>query len=190
MLDEQGLGAYIDDHYRAPGDRLFRMERLPLYDVPSQNADREAFLDGVPPDWSRKQAWLDELAENRRRGMISRRVRILHSTLSDDELMSCHYGLPYIGRDQDIRVLRYGEHQWPDVLDHDYWIIEPADSRTHVLRMIYSDGVDGGAFVGAEPVTGRAQAQYLLERDLTWQVAEPFDGWWSRHGELHRRLAA
>lgn len=188
MLDEQGLGAYIDDHYRAPGDRLFRMERLPLYDVPSQNADREAFLRGVEPDWTRKQAWLDELAENRRRGMISRRVRILSDPLSDDEAMSCHYGLPYIGRDQDIRVLHRGEHQWPEVLDHDYWIIEPAAGGTHVLRMVYSDG---GAFLGAEPIVGDdAQRPYLLERDLTWQVAEPFDTWWARHGELHRRLAA
>jgi len=187
MLDEHGLGEFLHAHYSRPGDQLFRMERLPLYDVPSQNADRDAFLRGVAPDWARKQAWLDELAENARRGMVSRRVRVFSAQLSDDELMSCHYGYPYIGRDQDIRVVHPGEHPVPTLLDHDYWIAEPLDGGgVHVARMHYTDG---GAFVGAEPIDGPGQDVYLRERDLAWQAAEPFNTWWARHGELHRTVA-
>jgi hypothetical protein len=181
MLDGKGLGAYISQHYRRAGDRKDRIERLRWYNVPSQNADREAFLTGTAPDWDRKQSFLDDLAEEKARGLISNRVRIFPAAeLNDDELMSCHLGYPYVGRDQDIRVLHGGEHPIPDILDHDYWI--------HVLRMHYADD---GAFLGATAITDpRAQTPYLREWDVAWMDSEDFDNWWARHGELHRDQAA
>lgn len=189
MLDGKGLGAVIDQHYRRRGDRKDRVERLRWYNVPSQNADRDAFLTDTAPDWGRKQAFLDDLADERARGLISNRVRIFPGgALNDDELMSCHLGYPYVGRDQDIRVLHRGEHAIPDILDHDYWILRPLDGPIHVLRMFYAD--DGG-FLGATDITDPvAQTPYLREWDLSWTIAEPFDPWWSRHGEWHRRVAA
>lgn len=187
MLGERDLGAFIDAHYRSAGDRLFRMERLPHYDVPSQNADREAFLRGVAPDWKRKQAWLDELAVNMQRDMVSRRVRVLSALLTDDELMSCHLGYPYTGRYEDVRVLHAGEHAVAQLLDHDYWIIEPADAGAQVVRMHYSDS---GMFVGAEVVPAADHTIYLAERAAAWADAEPFDSWWSRRTELHRTVAS
>lgn len=186
MLDENGLGAAIDRRYRTSGDELFRMERLPHYDVPSQNADREAFLSGDAPDWARKQKWHDTLADEVRRGLVSRRVRVFSADLTDDELMSCHFGYPYTGRYENIRVLHRGEHPVPDLLDHDYWIIEPADDDRQILRMHYTAG---GAFVGAERIPSPAHAVYLDERDRAWAAAEPFATWWSRHTEMHREVA-
>lgn len=186
MLDEQALEDFVFSRYANSGDRLFRMERLPLYDVPGQNADRENWLAGRV-DTTALEQWAQALATDRRNGLISRRVRVLSPVLTDDEAMSCHVALPIIGRDQEIRILHRGEHPVPDLLDHDYWVIETAGGAVDVVRMIYSDG---GAFLGAEVVPARKHASYLRERDLAWSIGEPFTPWWNRHRELHRRTAA
>ena len=189
MLDRTQLGEYMSALYGQPGDQLFRMERLPWYDVASQNADRQAFLAGQAPDWERKRAWLDRLDADHAAGRVSRRVRVFGRQLSDDELMSCHYGIPPLVKHHiDVRVLHHGEHPVPELVDHDYWIAEPAAGGVHVVRMHYSEG---GSLLGAEPIEGRAaQAPYLRERALAWAIGEDWDTWWVRHAELHRRLAA
>lgn len=186
MLDEQALEEFVFARFSRPNDQLFRMERLPVYDVPSQNADRENWLAGHV-DTTALEQWAGVLADDRRRGLVSRRVRVLSSVLTDDEAMSCHVALPIIGRDQEVRILHCGEHLVPELLDHDYWVIEPASGQVDVIRMIYSDG---GAFLGAEVVPPAEHAPYLRERDLAWSIAEPFAPWWNRHRELHRKTAA
>jgi hypothetical protein len=186
MLDERALEDFVFSRYANPGDQLFRMERLPLYDVPGQTADRENWLAGHVNTTALEQ-WAEVLAADRRRGLVSRRVRVLSPVLTDDEAMSCHVALPIIGRDQEVRILHRGEHLVPGLLDHDYWVIETASGTVDVVRMIYSDG---GAFLGAEIVPTHEHASYLRERDLAWSIGEPFTPWWNRHRELHRRTAA
>ena len=186
MLDEQALEDFVFSRYSSRGDMLFRMERLPHYDVPGQNEDRARWLAGQFDPTGLEQ-WAECLANDRRRGLISRRVRVLSPVLTDDEAMSCDVALPIIGRDQEIRVLRRGEHFVPELLDHDYWVIETASGMVDVVTMLYSVG---GAFVGAEVVPPSAHAPYLRERDLAWSIAEPFAAWWDRHRELHRKMAA
>jgi hypothetical protein len=186
MLDEQALEEFVFARYSRRHDQLFRMERLPLYDVPSQNADRESWLAGQV-DTTDLEQWAEVLADDRRRGLVSRRVRVLSSVLTDDEAMSCHVALPIIGRDQEVRILHRGEHPVPELVDHDYWVIETASGAVDVVRMIYSDG---GVFLGAEVVPAAEHARYLRERDLAWSIGEPFAPWWIRHRELHRKTAA
>jgi hypothetical protein len=184
ILDENGLGDFIDAHYNAPGDRLFRMEQLPYYDVPHQAAELAAWRSGGEPDWSVKQPWLNTLAEERRRGLISERVRVLSARLTDDELRACNWGYPYTGRYEDIRVLRHGEHPIPGaLLAQDYWII----ADTHVALMHYDSS---GRFGCAEILAPAELARYRDDRDAAWTAGEPFGSWWRRHGELHRRQAA
>lgn len=186
-LDEDGLGAFIDEHYRGRGDVLFRMERLPLYAVEQQAAELQAWRTGGEPDMAAKQRWLDVLAAEVERGMLTQRVRILSAELSEDEARACHWGYPHVGRYEDVRVLRRGEHPVPDVLDHDYWVIRPAGRAVQVVRMDYSQA---GAFLGAVVLPPAAHAAYLREQRQAWDTAEPFPDWWGRHGELHRRRSA
>jgi hypothetical protein len=186
MLNEQGLEEFVFSRYDQRGDQLFRMERLPHYDVPGQNEDRERWLAGRF-DPTPLQQWAEELSDHRRRGLVSRRVRVFSAVLTDDEAMSCHVALPIIGRDQEIRVLHRGEHPVPTLIDHDYWVVEPAEGPREVVRMIYSDS---GSFVGAEVVRRADHDLYLAERHLAWSLAEPYDVWWDRHRELRRPLAA
>ena len=187
LLDEEGLGVFIDTHYRVAGDRLFRMERLPLYAVAQQSAELQAWRDGVEPDMDAKQSWLAVLADEVERGLLTQRVRVLSDHLTDDEQRACHWGYPYVGRFEQVRVLRHGEHPVPHVLDHDYWIIHPAVGDVQVVRMDYSDA---GEFVGALVLPPSEHGPYLREQHLAWAIAEPFMPWWARHSELHRRSVA
>lgn len=179
-LDETALGAFIDTHYAAPGDQLFRMERLPTYGVPHQSAELERWRRGATePDWSRKQPWLDRLADEARRGLVSQRVRVFGAELSDDELRACHWGYALNSRHEDIRVLHHGEHDVPDLLALDYWIV----ADRFAVPMHY-DG--DGRFLGAEVAGPDRLDVFRADRDRAWAVAEPFPAWWSRHTELHR----
>lgn len=63
-------------------------------------------------------------------------MRILSADLTDYELMACHWGYAYNSKFEDIRVLHHGEHEIPDLLGHNYWIV--ADQ--HVMRMDYDPG--------------------------------------------------
>ena len=187
LLNENELGGFIDQHYRARGDVLFRMERLPHYAVAQQSAELQAWRNGGEPDMVAKQRWLDVLAAEVERGMLTQRLRILSADLSDDEQRACHWGYPHVGRFEDVRVLRSGEHPVPDLLDHDYWVIRPAGSDVQVVRMDYSGC---GEFLGATVLPPAEHPLYLHEQHLAWANAEPFSAWWGRHGELHRRRSA
>jgi hypothetical protein len=184
LLDERELGEFIDAHYKAAGDRLFRMERLPRYDVPHQTAELQRWLAGeTEPNWETKQPWLDTLADERRRGLVSQRVRVFGAQLSSDELRSCHWGYALNGRYEDIRVLHAGEHAIPpDLMTIDYWIV----AETYAVPMHYDPH---GRFLGAEVAPADRLADFVRDRDRAWAAAEPFDTWWARHRELHRRPA-
>jgi hypothetical protein len=181
LLQERELGEFINAHYRVSGDRLFRMERLPRYDVPHQTAELQRWLAGeVEPNWETKQPWLDTLADEQRRGLVSQRVRVFGAHLSADELRACHWGYALNGRYEDIRVLHEGEHDIPPgLLAVDYWII----GDTYAVPMHYDPR---GRFIGAEIAAADRLAAFMQDRDRAWSAAEPFRTWWSRHHELHR----
>jgi hypothetical protein len=46
-----------------------------------------------------------------------------------------------------------------------------------------------GRFLGAEVAPADRLADFVRDRDRAWAAAEPFDTWWARHPELHRRPA-
>jgi hypothetical protein len=185
LLDEQALGDFIDRHYTQEGDQLFRMERLPLYDVPTQAAELRRWRSGeTEPNWATKQPWLDALAAERSRGLVSRRVRYFGANLSDDELCACHWGYALNCRFEDIRVLHEGEHDLPPgSLNLDYWIV----ADRYAVPMRYDAG---GQFIGAEVAPATRLAEFRRDRDRAWAAAEPFADWWARHAELHRPGAA
>lgn len=184
-MDAQALGRFIDQHYHRPGDRLFRMEVLPEYEVTSDGDDFRRWLDGAPePTWSRKQPWLDTLRRERDHGQISQRVRILSERVTDYERYACDFGYRYNGAYEEIRVLHRGEHEIPPgLIERDFWII--GDSI--VVPMYYDDH---GHFEGAEVADPSELADDVRTRDAAWSAAEPFAQWWTRHPDLHRKVAA
>lgn len=186
LLDMASLEALIDAHFYRPGDRLFRMEQLPAYGVDSDGDDWRRFREegAIEPDWSRKQEWYEVIRRERENGQDSRRVRRFGPTLTEYELYQCHMGYLYNARYEDIRVLRDDEHDVPELLEMDYWIV----NEQLVVPMIY----DGhGRYVGAGVLPPDRLEEFRHDRDLAWERAEPFHQWWERHPELHRgRVAA
>jgi hypothetical protein len=132
-------------------------------------------------------AWSERLADERARGMVSRRLRILSADLTDDEQMSVFGALPVIGREEEVRILRRGEHAFPTgLIEHDYWIARPADGPVLVVRMRYTDG---GAFEGAVVVAPQDHGPYLRDQELLWEAGMSFTEWTAAHGDLRGRAA-
>lgn len=186
LLTEAELGDVIDAHYSGPADALFHREGLPWYDVESQNADRAAWQAGRF-DPARVTAWAARLADERARGLVSQRLRILSADLTDDERMSVYAALPVIAEQEEVRVLHRGEHTIPDLVGHDYWIVRPANGAAVVIAMHYSDS---GAFLGAEVVPPHRHGLYLREQELIWKAAVPYAEWLAAHPDFDRRSAA
>ncbi|ANY06587.1 DUF6879 family protein [Pseudonocardia sp. HH130630-07] len=184
LLDPAGLMSAIHDGTfgAGPGATVFRMELLPAYSVVSDGGDFARWRDGAPePDRDRKEPTIRRLAERAAAGISSRRVRVLSAEVTEYERYACDFGYgPNAAAGEDIRVLRHGEHQVPELLGFDYWVL---NSRT-VLRMHYDTE---GAFVGAENAPDLLP-DVLREHDLVWSRAEAFAPWWSRHPELRQRL--
>lgn len=182
-MDAEALGDFIGERYNQPGDRLFRMEILPEYEVASDGDDFQRWLEcATEPTWTRKQPWLDTLRRERENGQISARVRILSEQVTDYERYACDFGYRYNGEYEDIRVLRRGEHEIPaGLITHDFWII-----RDSIVVTMYYD--EHGRFEGAEVADPGELAEHLHTRDQAWTAAEPFAAWWARHPELHRKV--
>ena len=184
LLVMKELEDIIDEHYKNAGDMLFHHESLPWYDVPAQNRSRERWLAGqFDPNGS--NAWVERIAEERRRGMITRRLRILSEELTDDERASIFGGMTLIAREEVVRVLHRGEHVVPGVIDHDYWICHPVGAPPLVIRSYYTDG---GAFVGAAVIPPPHQDLYLRDAEAKWTAGVPYADWTSAHADLARAV--
>ncbi|WP_037068949.1 DUF6879 family protein [Pseudonocardia acaciae] len=184
-MDADELGGFIDQRFRLPGDRLFRMEVLPAYEVDSDGDDYRRWLDGATePTWSRKQPWLDSLRRERDNGQVSTRVRVLSDELTTYERYACEFGYVHnASAGEDIRVLHRGEHALPHELqEEDFWVI----NDDIVVPMRYDQH---GRFESAYVAEHDEVATYVRARDVAWAAAEPFLAWWARHPELHRRTA-
>ena len=186
FMDLATLGEFIEAHAHRAGDEVFRMECLPRYSVTSDGDDYHRWAAGAAaPSWARKRAWLDELAHDRATGIRHERVRRFGAVLSDYELYSCAWGYALNSEaGEDIRVLRDGEHDVPDLLDTEYWVV----NNGIVVPVLYDST---GGFVGAAVLGPERSTDFLADRAAAWRAAEPFGQWWARHPELHReRMAA
>lgn len=180
MLDEDDLGAYIDEHFARS---LFRLERLPAYVVASDGGDYAAWLAGEPePSPERKEPWLAVLRAERARGLYSRRVRIFGHPLTDYECYACEWGYALNGpAGEDIRVIDTAERSVPPAVSvPDFWLLDDE----LVVAMHYDES---GRFEGAQPLGEDALPLYRTARDAAWAAGEAFDQWWSRHPEHRNR---
>jgi hypothetical protein len=189
LLDEDQLGEVIDTHFAEPGDVLQRIERQPVYNVPSQVADAQAWeRDPRAVDTAGLRSWARVVRDDQRRGLRRERIRVFGAELTSDEAMTLDVAWPILAPYQEQRVLRRGEHPVPDVAAGDYFLIRRHTGLTVAIVMHYDET---GAFQGAQIVSGRYGREPLLrDWELSWAIAEPFAEYEAGHPELHRRAVA
>jgi hypothetical protein len=187
LLTEPEALKLFDSHYKGPGDVLFHREGQPWYNVPSQNADRETWKAGNY-DPAPLQKWVDRVAAERERGMLTRRLRILSEKLTDDELMSMQAGMDLLAKAEEVRVLWRAEQPVPGVINDDFWVIHAAnDGPIVVIINVYDET---GAILGWWVVPPDEHERYLREEKPLWDAGVPYFEWWAAHPELHDRRPA
>ncbi len=177
------IGQFFAEHYRGPGDTLFRQEALPEYTVDDDGPNFRLWLAGdAEPDPEWKGAWLDTLRREHAQGLRAARVRIFSADLTDYERFACDFGYALnVPAGEDVRILHRGEHDVPDgVLDCDFWVV----NDRYVIPMRYDEH---GRFLGGEVLPDEELDRYQHARHVAWDAAEGFEPWWARHPELHRR---
>lgn len=180
LLDAEQLGARIFAFRR----RLFRLETLPAYAVPSDGDDFHRWRAGDLTLSAPQLEWMDTLRKWRAQGRPLTRVRVLSQDLTDYERYSCHIYFHNADAGEEIRVLRVGEHpvEGSGVDSPDFWLVDEDEA----VRMVYDED---GAFLGAEVATTETARSMRSVRDSLWVLAEPFTEWWARHPELHPQRA-
>jgi len=174
MLDEQGLGDYIDSRFTR---NLFRLETLDLYNVNSERDEYRRYVAGeTKPNYEHKKVWMEQIRGEVAHGAHTYRVHVVRSPLSDYLRFECEWGYVYNARaGERIRILDLAERPRPaDLVDEDFWLIDERE----VLRMHYDAE---GRYVGAEVAPGEMLPRYLAAKDAAWSGAVDFADYWKAH---------
>jgi hypothetical protein len=180
MLNEEQLGAYIDERFTR---RLFRLETHDHLDVSSDGDDFQRYLAGQPgPDMSRRDAWLNVIRNEVAEGKHTYRVHVVRSPLTDYLRFDFEWGYVYNEQaGEHIGILDLAERESPrELIFKDFWLIDDE----HLVLMHYDND---GRFVGAEPVDEPQQLhRYKDCAAVTWAASQPFGEYWTNHPEAWR----
>lgn len=161
----------------------FRVELLPVYDVPEEAAELAAYLatGPLPVDLGGETAWRRVLRQGREDGKQLSRVHVVHGPLSGYLRYECEWGYAFNARlGEDIRVLDLAEARAPVVLPPwDFWLLD--DEIGVSLR--YDSA---GAYHGAELVSDEQIEELRYWRQELVTAAVPFGEYWAAHPQYHR----
>lgn len=165
------LGAWLNERNTRG---LFRLETLPRYVSDSDGGDYERFLAGDAGPTVDKSGWSNLLRTARTDGRPWRRLRIIHTPMTDYERYSCSWGYPdNVAFGEEVRVLVVPAGDRTHELVGDFFV---ADDH-HVARSHY--GPDH-RFTHAVDLTDTTEGDTLIGvRDLLWARAQPFTSWWA-----------
>lgn len=167
MMDLPAMAAWLSERHTSD---LFRLETLPSYTAASDGGDYQRWRDGLESTVD-KSGWLQKLRDDTAEHRRWRRVRVLHTPLTDYQRYSIEWGYPdNVAAGEDVRVLVVTEESRLDQLVGDFFVVD----GQHVLRTHYDDH---GVHQGGEVVTGREAASLIAIRDLVWSQAVPFTQW-------------
>ena len=173
------LREFIAERHRTD---LLRVQTLDYYGVASDGDDYQRYLDGEPaPTSPSKDKWLEQLRIDTFAGRLRRNVHIVGQLNSYLKYQFEWCYVPNSEAGQLIRVLDLATTPAAVALLKvgDFAVLE----RCHVARMRYNP--DGG-YQGAVAVGDDAAVAYVALAELAWDLAVPFDKWWSARPELHR----
>ncbi|WP_371654386.1 MULTISPECIES: DUF6879 family protein [unclassified Streptomyces] len=117
----------------------WRLETLPQYLMPQEEAEIQAFRDGKRIDpQSYRSSYTERIKKQRAEGRMNRRVRILTRPLSEYlRFEFSRYYEPHVLAGEDIRILDVTDRENPLVDVQDFWLF---DRSTVVLMNYEPDG--------------------------------------------------
>lgn len=151
----------------------FRLESLPLYDVPHEAEAVAAWRAGQRPplDTPETSPWLAQLKARTDSGYRWYRARILDYPLTSYAEWELHGYQANQAAGEEIHVADRRWHRCLESLREDFWIV---DDET-VIRMIYDDL---GRFV--RPELADDIAPYLVKRSLALRHCVPLGDYLAR----------
>lgn len=178
MLNEQELGAFIDQHFTST---LFHLETRSQYDVSSDNEDFHRYVSGQPGPTS---TWPDTIRDEVARGLHTYRVHVVHAPLTPYLRYECEWGYTAnAAAGEHIRIIDTAEQpKPPSIPDEDFWLID----TSHLLLMHYDTE---GRFEGASIAPAEQIPAYVAVRDAAWAAGVDFAEYWQSHPQFHRGAA-
>ncbi|KIQ61557.1 hypothetical protein TR51_19600 [Kitasatospora griseola] len=156
----------------------FRLETLDDYSQSGGIDAYHAFLAGeVQPESYKSAPWVDTVRTATGAGKRMYRVHILSRPLTPYLRFELGWGYrrnAMAGEEFFILDITGRENPIPDAPD--FWLFD----GQAVGAMSY-DGE--GKYLGAEFVDADRVSEFLAYRDIALAHAEPFAGWWAKHGE-------
>lgn len=186
-LDIPDFGAWLREHRNTPGDML-RVQVQPAYAVPSDDDDFARYLDGRPSANPYLEAFILQLADEQRQGMVWRNLVVIDGEPTDYQRYANEFVYARTAHDtegQVVRVLNLADHPAARVLQRtgDFWSVE---SEFVALVRYEADG----SHVGEVAVPDEASAAYIATAELAWSLATPFATWYAAHPQYQRDEAA
>ncbi|PRX99122.1 DUF6879 family protein [Allonocardiopsis opalescens] len=178
MLTEAELEKLFDGMRHS----AFRLETLPVYDVPGE-ADRKARYfagESMEPDDATRE-YLEMMQAEISSGKRWHKVHVLTRPLTPYLRFECEAGYAISTRyGQEVGILDITDRAAPPALVGvgDFWLF---DNET-VALLRYEDG----RFLGAELAPTSVIPQYRTARDVAEASAVPFTEWWAAHPEYRR----
>jgi hypothetical protein len=146
----------------------FRLETLPVYDVPEEADEVRAFLAGEPsPECSvRTSPWLARMATSTVAGRDWRRLRLLSTEPVPYETWELDRYLESQACGEQIRILARDLHQ--DLAGGDFWMFDAGHAGEAVFAMRYSGS---GRFIAADRVVDSQELAACRRSARLWDSA-------------------
>ena len=172
-------GKEFGEMFRSFGKSAWRLETLPEYRTGSEEESIRRFLAGEegPPASERKNAWVDLIRSNLAAGKSMGRVHLIRGDLTDYLRWEINWGYaPNAQAGEDIRILRVGEGELPELGTEDFWLFDEA----LVVRMLYGPNGEwpGQAVLTDDPAI---VADCERKRDLALSLAVPLGDYLKEH---------
>lgn len=157
----------------------FRLETLPVYDMPGEREEFARHLAGEKPPADLHYRWLDTVAGATKAGKLFQRVHVVTSPLSSYLEYEFAWGYVFnVRAGEDIRILDLAHTPDPGLPRQDFWLL---DDET-VVRMDYTTE---GVQIGRELLEGTDPTPYVTWKQLALVHAQPFVDYYSRLGRAN-----
>ena len=153
---------------------VFRLETLPVYDMPGEREEFARHLAGERPPSDLHYRWLDTVTEGVKAGKSFQRVRVVTSPLSDYLEYEFAWGYVFnVRAGEEICILDLACRADPGLPAQDFWLFDD----TTVVRMDYNEH---GVQLGRELMEGVDPAPYVEWKRLALAHAQQFEQYYAK----------